>query len=244
MLRPIVRQYKQLRKDGFTIVELLVVIVVIAILAAITIVSYNGIQSRAQTSVTVNGLRQAVQVLESYRIANGAYPLVSADANDTSDTMACLGQGYPDGMCSEVRSCPGYDVSLSLTSESTYLNSQLQEFLQSPLPAMKQAPMPTILAPGCAITQTGAIYSVGCERTKVTLFAGFDPTPALWSGLDCMGGAYMITYAVQGGEGACALSEAIDLTDVYRSVAGEEYMPNGWRSCMIVNGEKADSWTD
>ena len=35
-------------KSGFTIVELLIVIVVIGILAAITIVAYNGIQSRAR----------------------------------------------------------------------------------------------------------------------------------------------------------------------------------------------------
>jgi prepilin-type N-terminal cleavage/methylation domain-containing protein len=35
-------------QKGFTIVELLIVVVVIAILAAITIVSYNGIQARAQ----------------------------------------------------------------------------------------------------------------------------------------------------------------------------------------------------
>lgn len=39
-------------KSGFTIVELLIVIVVIAILAAITVVAYNGIQNRAaDTSV-------------------------------------------------------------------------------------------------------------------------------------------------------------------------------------------------
>ena len=37
-------------KQGFTIVELLIVIVVIAILAAITIVAYNGIQNRAKAS--------------------------------------------------------------------------------------------------------------------------------------------------------------------------------------------------
>ena len=36
------------KKNGFTIVELLIVIVVIAILAAITIVAYNGIQQRAK----------------------------------------------------------------------------------------------------------------------------------------------------------------------------------------------------
>lgn len=38
------------KQTGFTIVELLIVIVVIAILAAITIVSYNGIQSQAKAS--------------------------------------------------------------------------------------------------------------------------------------------------------------------------------------------------
>ena len=37
-------------QSGFTIVELLIVIVVIAILAAITVVAFNGIQGRAQTS--------------------------------------------------------------------------------------------------------------------------------------------------------------------------------------------------
>lgn len=35
---------------GFTIVELVIVIVVIGILAAITIVSYNGVQKRALNS--------------------------------------------------------------------------------------------------------------------------------------------------------------------------------------------------
>jgi prepilin-type N-terminal cleavage/methylation domain-containing protein len=38
------------KNQGFTIVELLIVVVVIAILAAITIVSYNGITARANQS--------------------------------------------------------------------------------------------------------------------------------------------------------------------------------------------------
>lgn len=43
---------------GFTIVELLIVVVVIAILAAITIVSYNGITQRAKTSSSLSTAEQ------------------------------------------------------------------------------------------------------------------------------------------------------------------------------------------
>lgn len=45
---------KETRAAGFTIVELLIVVVVIAILAAITIVSYNGIQERAKSMLPGN----------------------------------------------------------------------------------------------------------------------------------------------------------------------------------------------
>ncbi len=46
---------------GFTIVELLIVIVVIAILAAITIVSYNGIQERARISTAQSFASQLIR---------------------------------------------------------------------------------------------------------------------------------------------------------------------------------------
>lgn len=63
---------------GFTIVELLVVIVVIAILAAITIVVYNGIQERAQFAKMRSDMAQLNKAIQLYYADNGSYPLTPA----------------------------------------------------------------------------------------------------------------------------------------------------------------------
>jgi general secretion pathway protein G len=62
------------RRHGFTIVELLVVIVVIAILAAITIVAFNGIQARARDSQRKSDVKVIAKALEMYYIDKGNYP--------------------------------------------------------------------------------------------------------------------------------------------------------------------------
>ena len=59
---------------GFTIVELLIVIVVIAILAAITIVAYNGIQARARDAQRQQDVQTITKALELYYTDNGQYP--------------------------------------------------------------------------------------------------------------------------------------------------------------------------
>lgn len=64
--------------SGFTIVELLIVIVVIGILAAITIVAYNGIQGRARDSQRVSDLKSIQKAIELHRIQTGAVPVSSA----------------------------------------------------------------------------------------------------------------------------------------------------------------------
>ncbi|WP_455132959.1 type IV pilin protein [Microbacterium aurum] len=56
---------------GFTIVELLIVIVVIAILAAISIVAYNGVQERARASQASSELRDLAQAITMARESSG-----------------------------------------------------------------------------------------------------------------------------------------------------------------------------
>lgn len=59
------------RQKGFTIVELLIVIVVIGILAAITIVSYSGIQQRARLSTATSEISQLNKAILTARINQG-----------------------------------------------------------------------------------------------------------------------------------------------------------------------------
>lgn len=59
------------RNNGFTIVELLIVIVIIAILAAVTIVAFNGIQERANSSAVVSEVNAYVKGFKIWEIEEG-----------------------------------------------------------------------------------------------------------------------------------------------------------------------------
>ncbi len=63
--------------SGFTIVELLIVIVVIAVLAAISIAAYTNISNRANDAAVQSDLKGLATKLELYRVDNAGYPDVS-----------------------------------------------------------------------------------------------------------------------------------------------------------------------
>lgn len=71
---------------GFTIIELLIVIVVIGILAAITIVAYNGIQSRANTSSAQATANTVTKKAEAFNSVVGTYPVFPVDFTNAPAT--------------------------------------------------------------------------------------------------------------------------------------------------------------
>lgn len=86
VIHMVLEKLKARRKEqGFTLVELLIVIVVIAILAAITIVAYGNVTSKANDSGYASDAGSIVSFIETYNADNGSYPTTIA-SNKISDS--------------------------------------------------------------------------------------------------------------------------------------------------------------
>jgi prepilin-type N-terminal cleavage/methylation domain-containing protein len=78
------------KQKGFTIVELLIVIVIIAILAAVTVIAFNGVQARARDSQRMSDIKSINKAVKFYIVDNGHAP----DFNGN-----CAVEMGPDNSC-------------------------------------------------------------------------------------------------------------------------------------------------
>ena len=136
-------------KKGFTIVELLIVIVVIGILATLVIVTFTGIQQKARNSQRQTDINAVDSHVEAYYATNGNYPTL-ANLNDatwrsanmkgldpealkdpkaTSDDLAsgagsATQYGYtvtPNGCDNTTTMCDSFTLTATLEGGSTYV---------------------------------------------------------------------------------------------------------------------------
>lgn len=124
------------RPRGFTIVELLIVIVVIAILAAIVIVAYQGVQGRARDSARLSDMKTIMKALEIYKTNTGSYP--GANSTPTAN---------------------GWEVSTNGTSATNFLSALASSngISKVPLDPVNTA-NPSNVTPGSAVNEYEYFY--------------------------------------------------------------------------------------
>ncbi|MEI6237873.1 MAG: prepilin-type N-terminal cleavage/methylation domain-containing protein [Candidatus Saccharibacteria bacterium] len=114
--------------SAFTIVELLVVIVVIGVLAAISVVSYNGITKKANEAAVLSDLDNNSKKLELFKAEDGLYP-TSLDGNKCatakSGTKYCLKASGSNSL-SYTQSNSGLDYSLYESNPSGALIGRVE----------------------------------------------------------------------------------------------------------------------
>lgn len=98
------------RKYGFTLIELLIVIALIAILTAISAVSFSTIQKKSRDSRRINDLKAIQNAFEQYYGDNSAYPSSCASPGDTY---------LPSGMPTDPKGVTPYIYGTGAVCDST-----------------------------------------------------------------------------------------------------------------------------
>ncbi len=88
-------------KKGFTLIELMVVVAIMGLLAALAVIALNSARARARDARRVSDVKQIQTALELYYLDNNAYPVAPAAPGIIEEK--CISSGGID----DVGSCSG-----------------------------------------------------------------------------------------------------------------------------------------
>lgn len=125
---------------GFTVIELLIVIVVVGVLAAITIVFYNSIQARTQNAARYSEAKSWQRHFEIYRVQFGSLPSIA-------NGEYCLGSGFPIGVGGVARCHDWNYAGGTPTPESTNTTLMTELKKVGSLPSSGRLPVDSIIGP-------------------------------------------------------------------------------------------------
>jgi prepilin-type N-terminal cleavage/methylation domain-containing protein len=175
-------------RRGFTIVELLIVIVVIGILASITIVAYSGVQQQARVVVLKNDMSTAATTLELTKVQEGTYPTsqLAADA--------------------ELKPSPGTVYQYTYTAaESSYCltgtNSGVAYMITTANPTLTAGVCPGHTAPSGGGSNPPAA-TVPSAPTAVSASGGNAQAAVSWTLSSSDGGSTVSSYVVTASPGS------------------------------------------
>ena len=103
-------------KKGFTLIELIIVVAIIAILAAVSVVMYSGARERGYITEAKGALMRVVQEEENYKAEHGAYP----PAGDHKDYLPFFGGKGTSGSGHSPVVVGEYDVAMSVETTSAF----------------------------------------------------------------------------------------------------------------------------
>jgi len=194
-------------RKGFTIVELLIVVVVIAILAAITIVAYNGISSRAKTSSAQSSAETASKKVQAYMTTNSDQVPVDLTTAGVTDSSSTTYQYSKDTSVTPQTFCITVTVSNSV---SYYIDNTLHTMpVIGACPGHVAAGPPPAIANG-SIIQT--VTSANCPGTRTRTVDARD-THTYWVQKLADGKCWMLTNLAYAGGGTNTYSDTKTLSN-------------------------------